>query len=54
VRESPWNARAHTNLGYAYYQAGRKTDARSEFRTALTLDSKEQKARANLVLLDWR
>jgi len=54
VRESPWNARAHTNLGYAYYQAGRKADARSEFRTALTLDSKEQKARANLVLLDWR
>jgi len=54
VRDSPWNARAHTNLGFAYYEAGRKVEARREFHTALTLDSKEQKARANLVLLDWR
>ena len=54
VRSSPWNARAHNNLGYAYYQAGRKPEARREFETALALDSTEKKARANLVLLDWR
>ncbi|HEY3074505.1 MAG TPA: tetratricopeptide repeat protein [Burkholderiales bacterium] len=54
VRSSPWNARAHNNLGYAYYQAGRKPEARREFETALMLDRTEKKARANLVLLDWR
>jgi hypothetical protein len=54
VRSSPWNARAHNNLGYAYYQAGRKPEARREFQTALLLDRTEKKARANLVLLDWR
>lgn len=53
VRSSPWNARAHNNLGYAYYQAGRKLEARHEFRTALVLDSGDEKAKANLVLLDW-
>ena len=54
VRSSPWNARAHNNLGYAYYQAGRKPEAKREFQTALFLDRTEKKARANLVLLDWR
>jgi protein O-mannosyl-transferase len=54
VRSSPWNARGHNNLGYAYYQAGRKPEARREFETALILDRTEKKARANLVLLDWR
>jgi hypothetical protein len=54
VRQSPWNARAHNNLGYAYYEAGRKRDALREIDTALLLDPKNQKARANLVLLDWK
>jgi hypothetical protein len=54
VRSSPWNARAHNNLGYAYYQAGRKPEAKREFQTALFLDRTEKKAKANLVLLDWR
>jgi tetratricopeptide (TPR) repeat protein len=54
VRASPWNARGHNNLGYAYYQAGRKPEAWHEFQTALFLDRKEKKAQANLVLLDWR
>jgi len=54
VRASPWNARGHNNLGYAYYQAGRKPEAWREFQTALFLDRKEKKAQANLVLLDWR
>ena len=53
VRESPWNARAHNNLGYAYYQAGRKGEARAEIETALLLDPGHPKARANLALLDW-
>jgi tetratricopeptide (TPR) repeat protein len=54
VRSSPWNARAHNNLGYAYYEAGRKPEARREIRAALRLDPAMEKARANLVLLDWR
>ena len=54
VRASPWNARAHNNLGYAYYRAGRKTEALREVRTALVLDPAHAKAKANLVLLDWR
>jgi tetratricopeptide (TPR) repeat protein len=54
VREAPWNARAHNNLGFAYYEAGRKADARREMETALLLDPKLDKARANLAFLDWR
>jgi tetratricopeptide (TPR) repeat protein len=54
VRSAPWNARAHNNLGYAYYQAGRKPEAKREFQTALFLDRTEKKAKANLVLLDWK
>jgi Flp pilus assembly protein TadD len=53
VREAPWNARAHNNLGYAYYEAGRKADAWREIETALRLDPRLDKARANRVLLDW-
>lgn len=53
VRASPWNARARNNLGYAYYQAGRKDAALRELRAALLFDPQHAKARANLVLLDW-
>ena len=52
VRSSPWNARAHNNLGYAYYEAGRKDDARREYRAALFWDPGFEKARGNLVMLD--
>jgi protein O-mannosyl-transferase len=52
VSESPTNARARNNLGYAYYQAGRKADAWRELQLAHSMG--EPKARANLVLLDWR
>jgi len=52
VRSSPWNARAHNNLGYAYYEAGRKDDARREYRAALFWDPSFEKARGNLVLLN--
>jgi Flp pilus assembly protein TadD len=54
VRDAPWNARAHANLGYAYYLAGRKTEGRSEMQTALAFDPRHMKARANLQLLDWK
>ena len=53
VRSSPWNARAHNNLGFAYYQAGRREDARREYYTALFFDPNHRKAKANLVLLRW-
>jgi Flp pilus assembly protein TadD len=53
VREAPWNARAHNNLGYAYYQAGRKDEAWREFETALLFDPQYDKARANRLLLGW-
>lgn len=52
VRSSPWNARAHNNLGYAYYEAGRKDDARREYRAALFFDPTHTKARGNLAVLD--
>jgi hypothetical protein len=54
VRAAPWNARARNNLGYAYYEAGRKAEAWREMQTALFLDPHHAKARANLALLDWR
>lgn len=54
VRENPANARARNNLGYAYYLAGRKAEARREIEAAARIDPAYQKARANLLLLDWR
>jgi len=51
VRSSPWNSRAHNNLGYAYYLAGRKAEAKRSFETALILDPGARKARLNLGLL---
>jgi tetratricopeptide (TPR) repeat protein len=52
LREAPWNARAHNNLGYAYHVAGRKDEATREFRAALVFDPGYGKARLNLLLLD--
>ncbi len=53
VREAPWNARAHSNLGYAYYEAGRKADAWREIDAALFLDPQFAQARGNRALLGW-
>lgn len=53
VRESPHNARARNNLGYAYYLAGRQSEARREFETAVQLDRGWAKPRANLLFLEW-
>jgi hypothetical protein len=54
VRENAANARARNNLGYAYYLAGRKAEARREMEVAARLDPGYVKPRANLLLLDWR
>jgi hypothetical protein len=54
VRENPANPRARNNLGYAYYLAGRKSEARREIEVAAHLDPAYEKPRANLLLLDWR
>lgn len=54
VRENPANPRARNNLGYAYYLAGRKGEARREIEVAARLDPAYEKPRANLLLLDWR
>ena len=52
VREAPWNARAHLNLGYAYHLAGRFDDAEREYRFALFLRPGYGKARFDLEALD--
>jgi hypothetical protein len=54
IAENPANARARNNLGYAYYLAGRKAEARREMEAATRLDPAYEKPRANLLLLDWR
>ena len=51
VALSPWNARGHNNLGYAYQLAGRTRDARREYQAALALDPGYAKARLNLRFL---
>lgn len=48
VAKSPGKARARNNLGYAYLQAGRKSEAETEFRAALEIDPDYYKARNNL------
>jgi Flp pilus assembly protein TadD len=53
VHEAPWNARAHNNLGYAYYLAGRTEDAENEYRSALILRPGYGKAHFNLKALEW-
>jgi Flp pilus assembly protein TadD len=47
----PTDSRIRNDLGYAYLLAHRFDDAQFEFMTALDLNSKEPKARKNLVLL---
>jgi len=54
ARGAPWNARAHNNLGFAYYLAGREEEARREIETALFFDPRNAKAQANLRVLNWR
>lgn len=51
VALAPWNARGHSNLGYAYQAAGRTEDARREYHAALLFDPYHAKARLNLMFL---
>lgn len=52
VKKSPANARAYNNLGYAYYLAGRKDDARDAYLRALEIDPGLEHAANNLQMLD--
>ena len=52
VALSPWNARGHNNLGYAYQLAGHKEKARREYERALLFDPAHAKARLNLRFLE--
>ncbi|UPT73339.1 MAG: hypothetical protein M0D55_15895 [Elusimicrobiota bacterium] len=53
VREAPDNARARNNLGLAYQEAGRREDARAQYRAALRLKPDYTRAGVNLRLLEW-
>ena len=52
TRKSPHNARAYTNLGYAYAQACQLDAARTAWQYALALNPTNDKARVNLILLN--
>jgi tetratricopeptide (TPR) repeat protein len=48
IQQSPFKARPHNNLGYAYQLAGRAEDAKREYQRALELDPNYALARRNL------
>ncbi|NTV95288.1 MAG: tetratricopeptide repeat protein [Thiobacillus sp.] len=50
--QSPGNARAWNNLGWAYLLAGRKDAARPAFQRALEIEPGDELARSNLDYLD--
>jgi Flp pilus assembly protein TadD len=52
VKKSPYKARVHNNLGYAYLLSHRNIEARREFLTALKMDPGLYKARYNLYRAD--
>ncbi len=51
VRTSYGNARAHNNLGFAYFHAGRSADAMAEYQEALRLRPGYERAQKNLAAL---
>ena len=51
VEKSPDNARAHNNLGFAYFHSGRSTEALAEYRQALRLRPGYERAEKNLAAL---
>ncbi len=51
VRKTPGNGRALNNLGYAYALAGRRAEAESAYRRALSLDPTDVRTAVNLKLL---
>jgi tetratricopeptide (TPR) repeat protein len=50
--QSPDNARAWNNLGWAFYLAGRKDEARQAFQRTLTIEPGHDQALRNLQYLD--
>jgi hypothetical protein len=48
VRKMPDNARAHNNLGYAYFESGRRQKAAAEYRKAIRLRPGYERANENL------
>ncbi len=48
VTKGPDNARAHNNLGYAYFESGRRQDAAAEYREAIRLRPGYDRAEKNL------
>jgi hypothetical protein len=48
VRKVPDNARAHNNLGYAYFASGRRQEAAAEYREAIRLRPGYDRANENL------
>ena len=54
VRSSPNKARAHNNLGYAYFLAGKLSQAEQAYLTALKLKPDYSRAEYNLATLRHR
>lgn len=54
VARSPNKSRAHNNLGYAYFLAGRTQDAEQAYLTAIRLDPGNLRAQNNLVRIRTR
>jgi hypothetical protein len=52
VKKSPYKARVHNNLGYAYLMSHRNIEAKREFLIALKMDPGLYKARYNLYRAD--
>ena len=51
VKLSPAKSRAHNNLGYAYFLAGRTQPAEQAYLTAISLDPGNLRAQSNLIQL---
>lgn len=51
ARKSPWNGRAFTNLGWAYFLEGRVEEAEEAYLRALALEPDDYKAAINLRML---
>ena len=52
AQQSPDKARVHNNLGYAWFLAGNKDEARHEFQRSLELDPRHVEAAGNLLKLE--
>jgi protein O-mannosyl-transferase len=48
VKKTPSNARAHNNLGYAYFESGRRQEAATEYGKAIRLRPGYERAGENL------